>query len=143
MRDFFVMLFVLLAMMASCSSLDDEQASNYIEDFEQMLLSTEGKEQAIARLVGRHEDVVDVAVSISGKIAVVGLNLAEKDFCHTDIIAIKQRTADEVKANFDDINHVAVTTSQDMFQKLANPFEDVACPRGDVDDLFDIPIATP
>jgi len=144
MQDFFTMLFVLIVMLASCNAYDGGASNNDIEEFEQKTISVEEKEIAIAEMVNKHEDLVDVAVSISGDIAVIGLDLANNSgLCHTDIIAIKQRTVDEVKAHFEDINHVAVTTAPDMFKKLANPFENVECPHEATSDLFDIPIPMP
>lgn len=146
MRDFFIALFVLLAMLASCSSQEGDvlqEDGDNIEEFEQKAMLTEEKEAAIAEMVGKYDEVADVAVSISGGIAVIGLDLVDGNFCHTDIIAIKQRTVDEIKAEFDDINHVAVTTAPDMFQKLVNPFADIDCHHEEASDLFDIPIVTP
>ncbi|MCL2576348.1 MAG: YhcN/YlaJ family sporulation lipoprotein [Defluviitaleaceae bacterium] len=143
MKEFFTIVFLLLALLTSCGVNDNEMTDT--EAFEETVLTNEDKEQAIAEALQKHEDLEDVAVSINGGIAVVGLDLVNNDeLCHTDIIAIKQRTVDEVKQKFDDINHVAVTTNPDMFQKLVKPETGVACPKeSDVPEIFEIMVPTP
>ena len=106
----FVCVFIALIALSCCARVD-------VAEFEHNQNQTEDTAKKIANYLTALQNVEESAVQIQGQTAVVGINLAYE---HNDkeLIALKKKIIAEIKQQNNEINHVAVTTALDLFEKI-------------------------
>ncbi|MDR2168219.1 MAG: YhcN/YlaJ family sporulation lipoprotein [Clostridiales bacterium] len=133
MRDFFVVLFILIVTLAACNAHDGD-----VQEYQDFESSEERLEASISQYLEENGDIADAVVSLNGGMAVIGLDLAG-DFDKDEIPALKRKISGDIKAKCASIKHVAVTTSPDLYEKIMptrrNPATD--------NEIFEIPIPMP
>jgi len=91
-----------------------------------------------------YSEIKTAAVSLSNNIVVIGLDLAG-EYNDDQIIAIKQQIIDEIKHVSPEINHVAVTTCPDLYEKIMGPCCGYDCGsvnNAPYNEIFEIPVPT-
>jgi hypothetical protein len=144
MRDFFVILFILLTMLAACNAYDGD-GYDHVEDYEHCQEREEALEQSISQYLEQNMKIREATVQLNDGIAVVGLNLSGE---HNDdqIIALKKEISGDIKAKCGSIRHVAITTSPDLYEKILPSNRDEAKSEW-IDhggnEVFEIAVPTP
>ena len=140
MRDFFVVLFFLLAAVSACSSDGDGyDYARYIVDFELCKTAEEALENDIAIFLQQKPNVENAIVQLSGGTAVVGLNLNKKPTTH-ELSTMKREMISEIKSKNRGIKHVAITTAPELYDRI---FETKANTTINYSEIFEIPIPMP
>lgn len=120
MRDFFVVLFFLLAAVSACSSDEDGyDYARYIIDFELCKAAEEALENDIAVFLKQMPNVESAVVQLNDGTAVVGIDLNQKPTTR-ELYALKREIVTEVKNKNRDIKHVAVTTAPELYGRILN-----------------------
>ena len=136
MKDFLAVLLFILAVLSSCNA--DGEKTNHVADFEKKTTEREITEDCIERYLEGYGEIKNAAVSLSNNVVVIGLDLAG-EYNDDEIIAIKQQIVDEIK-QVSKINHVAVTTCPDLYEKIMGPCCEPDCNYKS--ELFEIPVPT-
>jgi|GEM_PF-5018524 len=80
-------------------------------------LDCEQRARVIGDCLAAMDEISDCVVYISGKTAIVGITLAE-DLERKELIALKKRAIAAAKAIDSQTNHVAVSTSANIYKKI-------------------------
>lgn len=94
-------------------------SDNDVKDFEQKNLSANTRAEKIATAVENMAEIKEAYAVVTGNTAIVGINL-EGAANDARLIEIKRLVEKEVKSTDSDINHVAVTASPELVEKITN-----------------------
>jgi len=140
MKDLLAVLLFILAVLSSCNAGGTE----HVADFEEEKQTQEVTEECIERYLEGYGEIKNAVVSLSNNIVVIGLDLAG-EYDDEQIIAIKQQIVDEIKHYSPAINHVAVTTCPDLYEKIMGPCTNDDCTTeiySPYNEIFEIPVPT-
>lgn len=93
--------------------------TNDVAEFEAGGKTTEERAQAIAALVTDMSEIERASVVITGKNAIVGIEIAG-ELDDRKLIKLKTQVEKEIRKMDPDISHVAVTASADLVQRITN-----------------------
>ena len=139
MKEFIMLLLLVLAVVASCTSDDS------VAEFEEYHAYLELCEDAISDYLVSLAGIDDAVVQINGGMVVVGLDLAtEVEDGH--VKGLKRQIIHAVKGIDSDIRHVAVTTSLDLYNKVIPKEGENCCHQilseNEDNELFEIVVPT-
>lgn len=96
---------------------NNNYSNNYSEEYETKLNSVKKRSLIITKTVEQIHEVEDAYVVISGKTAIVGVNLMD-GFNDSQLIPLKKMIEEEVKTVDPEIENVAVTASAELVDRL-------------------------
>jgi CxxC motif-containing protein len=110
MRKFSICLAMLL-LFSACSY--------HLEDFQQEQAADGGIAKGIANYLTGLAEIEDCAVEVKGGVAIVSINLADGyEYGDKELIDLKRRIVADVRRQNSGINHVAITTAADVYEKI-------------------------
>jgi|GEM_PF-4710151 len=105
------MFVLLIFLLGSCADAGD------VTDYEVEKQSVDNMAENISNHLANYAEIKDCNVQIDSDTAVISLNLT-KELNDADLIALKQRVANDVKSRNNNIKHVAVNTAPYMLERV-------------------------
>ncbi|MCL2353067.1 MAG: YhcN/YlaJ family sporulation lipoprotein [Defluviitaleaceae bacterium] len=140
MRDFFVILALILLGASACGSADGG-SDGYIQEYETKAEQSELSEKDLSEYLNSYEEVANTSIHIYGNSIIIGLDLVA-DMETKDLTRLKDAIKSDIKAKNSHINHVAITTSPDLYKKILGISENSSPPQPPEAEIFEIPVPT-
>ena len=136
MRDFFVILALILLGASACGSAEGAY-ENYIEEYENVVEHQEISEEDLSHYLKTYEEIASASVHIYGHSIIIGLDLATE--LETKALThLKDTIKKDIKAKNGNINHIAITTSPDLYKKILGASENSS--NAHEDEIYEIPV---